>query len=297
MKTMKLTDYIAMHTQEFPMITDTLGITVRTTPKSASISSDIRKTVAEFDFNNKVIKLMKTNPIYKQELKFDTIDAMYKQVWFALHSPKLVACTFTTNFYGSTIASMVRYTEMTGITFQILCQNNKFRSSKEFFVWFAEQQTRIEEFNLSIKNTQLITSYAPELIKYARMSMNTLIDVLRQQIYNSGYDVSLHSMTIQDGLNSGTIEDNRGKHEWSRDYTKHYERYNQTLNDLLNMYISCKYYKQAGFEAETDGIGRHDIDSYTGAVITEAIQIQDYRDDEVVVPRCACGLGLQNYMN
>lgn len=294
---MKLTNYVAMHTQEFPMITKVVGVTPTVAPQSASTdTSDVRKTVAEFDFNTKTIKLMKTNPIYKQELKFDTIDAMYKQVWFVLHSPKLIACTFTTNFYGSTIASMVRYTEMIGLTFQILTSNGKFHSSREFFVWFTEQQTRTEEFNLSVENTQLLTKHAPELIRFARKSIDTLYDVLRQQIYKSGYDVSMYSVTIQDGLNSGVIEDNRGKHEWSRNYTKHYERYNQMLNDLLNMYISCKYYKQAGFEPETDGIGRHDIDSYTGDIITEAIQIHD-RDDEVVVPRCACGLSLQNYMN
>ena len=280
------------------------------TPQSASTdTSDVRKTVAEFDFNTKTIKLMKTNPIYKQELKYDTIDSMYKQVWFVLHSPKLVACTFTTNFYGSTIASMVRYTEMIGLTFQILTSNGKFHSSREFFVWFTEQQNRIEEINLSVENINLITTYARELIRFARSTRtyitvtdtgvtvtSELVEVLKEQIRKSGYDVSMHSVTVQDGLNSGIIEDNRGKHEWSRDYTKHYERYNQTITDLLNMYISCKFYKQAGFEAETDGIGRHDIDSYTGDVITEAIQIHD-RDDEVVVPRCACGLGLQNYMN
>ena len=310
MKTMKLTDYVAMHTQEFPMITEVVGVTSTATPKSASTdTSDVRKTVAEFDFNTKTIKLKKTNPVYRQELKYDTIDAMYKQVWFVLHSPKLVACTFTTNFYGSTIASMVRYTEMIGLTFQILTSNGKFHSSKEFFVWCTEQQNRIEEINLSVENINLITTYARELIRFARSTRtyitvtdtgvtvtSELVEVLKEQIRKSGYDVSMHSTTTQDGLNSGVIEDNRGKHEWSRDYTKHYDRYNQTITDLLNMYISCKYYKQAGFEAETDGIGRHDIDSYTGDVITEAIQIHD-RDDEVVVPRCACGLGLQNYMN
>lgn len=292
---MKITDYVASHINEFPTIAEVLGIKVTTqqaTPKSAS---NVRSTVAELDFNNKVIRLTKTNPTYQQDIKCDDMAQMYKQSWYVLHSPKVVAVSFIINFYGSTVKSMISYCEMIGLDMNIITPNGKFSSSKDYIAWYGEQATRSAEHQLSVENTQLIVSYCPELLRFAKRSVEELIEVLRSQIKTSGYDVSLHSIITTDGLNHGTVEDNLGKHEWSRTYTKHYERYDQTLNDLLNMYISCKYYQSVGIEAETDGIGRHDVDSYTNDVITEAIQIHER--DEVVVPRCACGLGLQNYMN
>jgi hypothetical protein len=63
------------------------------------------------------------------------------------------------------------------------------------------------------------------------------------------------------------------------------------------MYISCKFYRSAGFEESNHyGISESDIDSYTGDVITDEIQVR-LHDEDVVVPRSACSLGVQNYMN
>ena len=330
---MKIREFVALHIEEFPEASRVLGVKPNTqATKSTQRQTSERKTIAEFDFNNKVIKLMKTNPVYVSEpVQFDSITNMYKQAWFILHSPKLCAVTFTVNFYGSTILSMIRYAEMIHLTIDIIVPNGKFHSSREYSVWYAEQQTRKDEFNISVENINLMVQHCPELLTYAKRSNDELLEVLRSQVQNSGYDVSMYSVTTQDGLNHGKIEDELGRPtEWSRDYTKHYERYNQTLNDLLLMYISCKFYAQHGIDKDTDGIGRHDVDSYTGGNLATAsvnaltwtarhdygividfetastlCRIHNFAIDEpaipdreeVVVPRSACGLGLQNYMN
>lgn len=325
------------------------------TPQSAS--SNERKTIAEFDFNNKVIKLMKTNPIYTLDpIRFTDISAMYKQAWVVLHSPKLIGVTFIVDFYGNTIKSMVSFAEMNNLHIDIIVPHGKFHTSREYLVWYSEQATRDDNFKMSIENQKLIVKHCPELYKIAARSIEDLIEVLRSQIKLSGYDVSMYSIITTDGLNSGTIEDRQGKaKEWSRDYTKYYERYDQTLNDLLNMYISCKFYKKAGFAPDnTDGINRDDYDSYTSThenigSLTYAHPVEleelcwrveheryidphlyaglpqlserdfdfmyEYNEflctiynthieepaiperEDTVVPRCACGLGLQNYMN
>lgn len=277
-----------------------------------------RKTVADVDFNQKVIKLMKTNPVYiEKPMKFDDMQGLYKAVWFVLHSPKLCGVTFRTTFYGNTIASMVRYCEMQGIVLDLIVPRSKLHTSREFLVWYQEQQTAQEEHVLSIENTNLIIEHAPELIRYAKKSSDELIRVLREQIQKSGYDVSMYSTITTDGLNSGVVEDGKGRHEWSRSYTKHYERYDQTLKDLLLMYISCKFYRSAGFApdagVEEISVPQEQADaqkfyelarergyhvSLDAAKAYTAAYNSDLHDDEViVVPRSACGLGVQNLMN
>ena len=63
------------------------------------------------------------------------------------------------------------------------------------------------------------------------------------------------------------------------------------------MYISCKFYAQNDFiEPDRHGISESDIDSYTGEVITEPIQIR-LHDEDIVVPQSACSLGVQNFMS
>ena len=92
------------------------------------------------------------------------------------------------------------------------------------------------------------------------------------------------------------------------------------------------FYKQAGLEPESDGIGRHDTDSYTGGSLTTASPyavmwnarhdygkvidfeiasalctmynisieepfIKDRTDEDIVVPVSACGEYTQMYMN
>lgn len=311
-----------------------------------------RITVAQFDYTTKpnTIKLLRTDNGYKQTTSLEDKQAMHKQAWYIMHSPKLLALTIKTFFYSKDIASMVSYAEMINIPVEVITPSGKFHSSREFLAWFQETQQAEEEHMLSVENINLLVKHAPELLRYAKRSSDELIRVLREQIRLSGYDVDMQSMFITDGLNSGVVEDGKGRHEWSRSHTKHYERYDRTLKDLILMYISCKFYKQAGFEAETDGIGRHDIDSYTERPLTEVMPFEvlcilsDIIDDkkkdphlyagidymlpkeledvnehiveaaclawnasiedpvikdkeDVVVPRSACGLGLQNYMN
>lgn len=276
-------------------------------PKSAcdtgvkrSTSYGTRRTVAEFDYTCKPnkIKLMRLDNGYKQVIEVADKEAMHKQAWYTLHSPKLYGVTISTNYYSKDIASMVKFLEMNQLPITIITNSGKFHTSKEFLVWFQENQQAQEEYELSGTISRKIATECPELVKYARKSIDTLKDVLLQQLRLAGYDVSMYSDIITDGLNSGKIDDSKGIHEWSRTYTKHYQRYEQTLNDMLDMYISCKWFKAHGFEVESkDGFGLNDIDTYTGEDISHIpVAIDRYKDD-VVVPRSACGLGLQNYMN
>ena len=246
-------------------------VSVRKTivPRSASYGE--RRTIAQFDYTSKpnTIKLMRLDNGYKTTDSFEDKEDMHKRAWYVLHSPKLYALTIKTNYYSNDINSMIRFCEMNHIPVDIITRNGKLHSSKEFCVWSHEVQQAKDEFAISAEVSKLLSDYAPELLKYARRGSDELIEVLRQQIKNSAYDVDMQSLFVTDGLNSGKIDDSKGIHEWSRTYTKHYNRYNQTLKDLLLMYISCKFFKKAEMNSESkDTINTEDVDSYTGASLT-----------------------------
>ena len=347
---MKGTEFIASNITEFPTIAEVLSINASTvTPKSASSATSERKTIAEFDFTTKIIKLMKTNPIYKHVEECHDIQQMNKLVWKQIFSPKTYAVTFKANRYTEVLKSMIATCEMYHYPIDILVpvdvskldrnRYTKLHTTREFITWYVEQEERKFERKISADNYQLLKNYAPELRRFVFEDIDNLIDYMQEVIRSSGYDVHMQSIFTSDGLNSGEVEDNRGKHEWSREYTKKYERgiffkhgepIVNNFYDLLMMYINCKYYAQHGIDKDTDGIGRHDVDSYTGGNLATAsvnaltwtarhdygvvidfetastlCRIHNLAIDEpaipdreeVVVPRCACGLGLQNYMN
>lgn len=292
-----------------------------------------KTTLLEINFISNTVKVMRIDNGYKNATEFEKNYADFrKYAWKCLHSPKVIAVTFITATYRKDIISMVRYCEMQKLPVDIIIGKQKLHTSQQFQIWFSEQQTSKDEWKVSVECVQLIAKHARELMPYLKKGIDVLIEVLRSQIKASGYDVDMQSLYITDGLNHGKIDDSKGIREWSRDYTKHYERYQQTLIDLINMYISCKFYKQAGLEPETDGIGRHDTDSYTGGSLTTASPyavmwnarhdygkvidfeiasalctmynisieepfIKDRADEDIVVPVSACGEYTQMYMN
>lgn len=258
-----------------------------------------RQTVATFDFVVREITLEKTHPHYVQTTQYgEDKQAMHKAMWYILHSPKLAEVRISSSYYSKDIISMVRYCEMIGMPIIISIGNNIFRASTELQAWFTETRQTKEELTIARECIDIMVQYAPELLKIAKRSNDELIETLRSQVYASGYDVSLQSIFNQDGLNSGVIEDKFGHpQEWSRTYTKRYERYTTSLKDLLLMYISCKFYAQHDFDEPNHyGISESDIDSYTGEVIADPIQIRVH-DEDVVVPQSACSLGVQNFMS
>jgi len=256
-----------------------------------------RQTIATFNLNTKEVVLAKTHPEYEQTMKYEDKQAMHKAMWYILHSPKLVEVHIYTTYYSQDILSMVRYCEMIHMPVDIHINRAVLHTSAELQAWFTETQQTREEFDIARECIDLMVQYAPELLRIAKRSNDELIETLRSQVHASGYDVSMQSIFNQDGLNSGVFEDAKGKHEWSRTYTKRYERYTTSLKDLLLMYISCKFYAQNDFiEPDRHGISESDIDSYTGEVITEPIQIR-LHDEDIVVPQSACSLGVQNFMS
>lgn len=257
-----------------------------------------RITLAELDYTVKpnTVKLLRTDNGYKCTESYEDKQAMHKRAWYIAHSPKLLGITIKTNYYSNDIRSLLAYFNMQDIACTIITKAGKFNTVKEFDNWFSETQYANDMANLTQENINLILEHAKELIKYAKNG--TLTEVLQTQIRLSGYDVSMSSIDTTDGLNSGVIDDGHGGIEWSRTYTKHYERYNTQLNDLLKMYISCKWYKENGISNERNpyGISTSDIDNYTGEPITDDVQI-DLRNDEVVVPVSACGEYTQMLFN
>lgn len=374
MKKMSVKQFVAKHRSEFPTIAKTLGIKSSTAigtldyqysldslrdtftapysnapTKSASSATPERKTIAEFDFTTKTIRLMKTNPVYRYAETYKDEQQMSKCVWKQIFSPKTYAVTFKANGYTQVLKSMIATCEMYHYPMDILVpvdvsrldrnRYTKLHTTREFTTWYVEQEERKFERRISADNYQLLKKHAPELRRFVFEDIDNLIDYMQEVIRSSGYDVHMQSIFTSDGLNSGVVEDTKGKHEWSREYTKKYERGTSLKHgepiinnfyDLLMMYINCKFYAEHDIEKNTDGIGRHDVDSYTGGnlatasvnaltwtarheynkvisfesastlckIWNSAIDEPFIKDrDEVVVPRSACGLGLQNYMD
>ena len=257
-----------------------------------------RITLVEMDYTVKpnTIKVFRTDNGYKTTETYDDKNAMHKRVWYVAHSPKLLGVTIKTNYYSKDIQSLLAYFNMINLPCTVITPSGNFNTTAELNAWFSECQHEKDMMNLTQENINLIINYARELMPFAKNG--TLTEVLESQIRLSGYDVSMSSEDITDGKNHGTVETAKGKESWSRTYTKHYTRYNTQLNDLLKMYISCKWYAQHDISNESNpyGISTNDVDEYTGEVITEAIQIDLHKDD-VVVPVSACGEYTQMLMN
>lgn len=117
--------------------------------------------------------------------------------------------------------------------------------------------------------TNIITANR-ELIPYYTQGIEELHTFLDAVIHNSGYDVEMSSATSFDKLSHGSYEDNRGKHEWSRNYTAKGTAYDTTLLDKLHMYMNIKFYEEHGFAPE-----------------------RQEEEPAVVVPVSACDLSIQ----
>jgi len=264
---MKLTTFLNNHYEEFPQVCAVIGFKPSKTTGAQQAVSE-RRTIVEISFFAGTIKIMRIDNGYKKEYSYGDkeYESFRKFAWKCVFSSKVLAVTFIIPEYFKS-AKREEFEKMYGlcsvrnIPVDIICNGRKFKSTKEHAVYLQERRTSIEEFSVSVECVSLIIKHAKELLPYLKKGADVLIEVLRQQIKLSGYDVDMQSIYTTDGLNHGKIDDSKGQREWSRDYTKHYERYQQNLIDLLNMYISCKFYKQAGFEVETDGIGRRDTDS------------------------------------
>ena len=278
---------------------------------------ETRKTSAVFNIVNGEITLAKTNPVFEQTSKYEDKTAMHKAMWYILHSPKLIEVNIISTYYSKDILSMIKYCEMVGLYVELHLNKDTLHTSTELQAWFTESQQTKEEWAIGRECIDLMVKHTPELLKYAKKSNDELIEVLHNQIYNSGYDVSMQSIFNQDGLNSGVYEDRIGKkHEWSRTYTKRYERYNTQLKDLLLMYINCKFYAQNNFEQDRSSeeitfsderadafklfkLARergYDV-SLEEAKAYTSIYNMDLQDTVVVTPMSACSLGVQMKMN
>lgn len=275
-----------------------------------------KTTLLEINFISNTVKVLRIDNGYKNANEFGKdFEQFRKYAWKCLHSTKVIGVSFVVSEYYSkemcakvTIKDCIKerrevFEQMFGfcvvydMKLSIVCRKVKFQTMQEYRNYCMERMQTKAEWNVSVECVQLLAKYARELMPYLQKSVDVLTEVLRNQIKLSGYDVDMSSITVTDGLNHGKIDDSKGIREWSRDYTKHYERYNQNLIDLINMYINCKFYKQAEFETlNAYGISESDVDSYTGERITEPIQIRLHEED-VVVPVSACGEYVQMYMN
>lgn len=275
-----------------------------------------KTTLLEINFISNTVKVLRIDNGYKNATEFGKdFESFRKYTWKCLHSAKVIGASFVVpEYYSKTMRAKVQLKEVTKTRYEIFeqmfgfCVINelklsivyrkmKFQTVQEFKNYCMEVQQAREEWKVSVECVQLLAKHARELMPFLKKGVDVLIDVLRSQIKASGYDVDMQSLYITDGLNHGKIDDSKGIREWSRDYTKHYDRYQQNLIDLINMYISCKFYKQAGLVPEDDGIGRHDTDSYTGDVIIDAIQIFKREDEDIVVPVSACSEYTQMKLN
>ena len=265
-----------------------------------------RYTEVTIDFGKKSRRVRRLDNGYVGPVRTYSTDKEFASgIWYALHSVHTCSVNIWSRYYRTDIATYVWFCKNRNIDVKIIVPGRKpqvFTSIDQFSNYFRESAIEEDEHNIGAENLKLINTYARELLPYLKKSSETLKDILRSQLRLSGYDLvgydaELKSAYAHHTLNSGKIDDSKGVREWSRDYTKSKDRYVTQLNDLLLMYISAKYYKSQGFEEMNRyGISESDIDSYTGEVITDPIQI-NLHEDEVVVPRSACGLGLQEYMN
>ena len=117
------------------------------------------------------------------------------------------------------------------------------------------------------KNKELIPAY-----QRGNEFLHTFLDAV---IRDSGYDVSLSSESSYDTLSCGTYEDRQGhKHEYARNFTKKVATYRTSLLDKLNLYLNIKWYREHDIDTDTDGIGRHDVDSYVGESLTTILPFE-----------------------
>lgn len=224
--------------------------------------------------------------------------SMHKRLWVVLHSPKLASVDIVTAYYSSDIASALAFCTANSIPCTVIWNGIHFTDVDELKSAFNESQQRALEHNITEENRELLRTYCKELLKYP---IADILEILQSQIKLSGYDVSLTSEFITDGLNHGRVETaSEGVVEWSRKTTKHYIRYNTQLNDLLRMYINCKWYASHDIKPDSreefidskracEDCGRRDCKNCPHLTA-------DFTED-IVVPSSACGEYTQMLFN
>ena len=175
-----------------------------------------------------------------------------------------------TFFVGTKIIKAVKVCLVRGIAVTIngssVCDWEDLRPYQQSVYEFIESMNNKEEavavYNLILQNK--------ELIPYYYNGLDELHLYLDACIKESGYDVSMSSITSYDKLSHGTYRDAQGLHEWSLNYTPKGTSYQTSLLDKLQMYTNIKWYKDNGF-------------------IPERVD----RDTDIVVPVSACDLSTQ----
>ena len=136
------------------------------------------------------------------------------------------------------------------------------QSVYEFIESMNNKEDAVTVYNIILQNK--------ELIPYYYNGLDELHLYLDACIKESGYDVSMSSVTSYDKLSHGTYRDVHGLHEWSLNYTPKGTSYQTSLLDKLQMYTNIKWYRDNGF-------------------IPERVD----RDEDIVVPVSACVLSTQ----
>lgn len=99
--------------------------------------------------------------------------------------------------------------------------------------------------------TYLVSKHAPELIPYIRSgAIEEYLDMY-MRIYGQGYGVDhVSSPVTVDRLSHGRYMDGSKMVEWSTTKDLTSNRYEETLQDKINMYISLHWYVENGIEPE-----------------------------------------------
>ncbi len=271
-----------------------------------------RITVVEFDYTTmpSVVKILRTDNGYHTTETYSDKKELHNRLWSVVHSPKLLGLTIKTKYLSSDIKKVMSYCNMEGIACTVInTLSAHFNSRAELDAWGYERTIRTEESAMRDACFNLIRLHARELLPFINSPM--LPQIVRDKLYSMDYDAEMSTATYSEGMNHGIIETSKGREEWSRTYTKFYSRYthvdsytgsvsNETLYDLLNAYINCKFYTEHNIPCEESwrhGISISNIDSYTSEQITDPVRIHFERLEDIVVPVSACSEGLQMYVN
>lgn len=220
---------------------------------------------------------------------------MHNRLWYVLHSPKLSSIVITTDWYSAELAKAFAYCEANGIEYAIhFTKDPSVKTLADFKQWLIADMQNRESAELRQETLRLIVTECPELVNILkRQGVDELTAVLRAQIRNSGYDVSLSSTKIIDCPSCGILEDGGKPVEWSRNYQKQIEVANESLHDLVLQYISCKFYASVGIAPDRNNeISFNDIDSYTGDTIEDEII-----EGVTITPATYTGEYIQMFLN
>lgn len=126
------------------------------------------------------------------------------------------------------------------------------------FYEYEQLEEEIWEFINSKENQDALNDLVQKILKYPELRVllktenpaEQLELYLNSYIANSGYDVSLSSSYVREGLLVYSYTDSQGHHEGCKATTKKFENYRTSLTDMVDMYANIKYYESIGLEPE-----------------------------------------------